>query len=288
MKPSKETPVICWWSGGITSAVACKIALDTYGTENCRVIMIDTQNEDEDTERFRLDWEKWFGIEVQKRSAIKSSPSPRYGRQFESIQDLWLEFESLNVASGAICSSYLKREVRQAYQRRHKYSAQVFGFDISEHRRAENMRKNYPASMPIFPLLEFGLSKEDCAKIVGNADIKIPRTYKYGFRNNNCFQTGCVQGGIGYWQKIQRDFPEKFLAMAEMEHKLTDLKGKPVTCLKDQSNEAKKHGMLQVFLIAHPNYPNNEDLSMMKGRDVEPLPECNGFCGTEDSGKTKF
>ena len=41
-------------------------------------------------------------------------------------------------------------------------------------------------------------------------------------------------------KKMERDFPEKFEAMAEMEHKLTDLRGEPVTMLKDQSNEAKK------------------------------------------------
>jgi len=35
--------IICWWSGGITSAVACKIAIDSFGIENCQVIMIDTK-----------------------------------------------------------------------------------------------------------------------------------------------------------------------------------------------------------------------------------------------------
>ena len=37
--------IIGWWSGGITSAVACKIAIDMYGVDNCRIIMIDTKNE---------------------------------------------------------------------------------------------------------------------------------------------------------------------------------------------------------------------------------------------------
>ncbi len=30
--------IIGWWSGGVTSAVACKIAADIYGLENCRFI----------------------------------------------------------------------------------------------------------------------------------------------------------------------------------------------------------------------------------------------------------
>lgn len=88
---------------------------------------------------------------------------------------------------------------------------------------------------------------------------------------------------------MKRDFPKKFDKMAEMEHRLTDLKGEPVTMLKDQSEEAKKivkdtgdKTRQFVFLKPHPNYPLLKDISMMKGREPKPLVECNGFCGTND------
>ena len=32
--------IIGWWSGGITSAVACRIAVDLYGPENVRIILL--------------------------------------------------------------------------------------------------------------------------------------------------------------------------------------------------------------------------------------------------------
>jgi len=97
--------------------------------------------------------------------------------------------------------------------------------------------------------------------------------------NKNCLgkNFGCVQGGIGYWQKILRDNKEAFEKRAELEHKLTDLKGKPVTMLKDQS----KGGGL-VFLKPHPDYPDIKDITMMKGREPKPLVDCNGFCGIND------
>lgn len=109
--------------------------------------------------------------------------------------------------------------------------------------------------------------------------FKVCQHIKYDgeIQNNNCWNTGCVQGGIGYWQKIQRDDIEKFDRMAKVEHELTDLKGEPVTMLKDQS----KGGGL-VFLKPHPKYPGMKDISMMKGREPKPLFECNGFCGTND------
>jgi hypothetical protein len=134
-----------------------------------------------------------------------------------------------------------------------------------------------------------GYDKDECLKIVKDAGIEIPRMYQLGFRNNNCFKTGCVQGGIGYWQKMSRDFPDKFNKMAEMEHKLTELRGEPVTMLKDQSNEAKelvketgKSYRQLIFLKKHPKYPELKCIEDMKQQEVKPLFECNGFCGTND------
>jgi len=127
-----------------------------------------------------------------------------------------------------------------------------------------------------------GYDKDDCLKIISDAGIEIPVMYKMGFRNNNCFGTGCVQGGIGYWQKMKTDFPEKFNNMAEMEHKLTSLKGKPVTMLKDQSKEAKQSGNVLVFLKKHDDYPELKCIDDMPKCEVKPLFECNGFCGTND------
>ncbi len=50
-----NNPVICWFSGGITSAVSCKLAIDLFGADNCSCIFMDTQNEDPDTYRFKDD-----------------------------------------------------------------------------------------------------------------------------------------------------------------------------------------------------------------------------------------
>lgn len=299
--------IICWWSGGITSAVACKTALDLFREKNeCRVIMIDTRNEDEDTYRFKNDCEKWFGVKIEKLSAITEKPNYSIdcskdmyndytfvdiGLNYENIQDVWTKHKSLNVATGAIFSTQLKRRVREKWQEENQYDYQVFGFefDKKEINRGLSLHKNHPKAKGIFPLLMMGYDKDNCLKIVQDAGIEIPRMYKLGFRNNNCFKTGCVQGGVGYWQKMQRDFPDKFETMAEMEHKLTYLRGEPVTMLKDQSNEAKKlveetdiKWKQFIFLKKHPEYPELKCLADMKPQEVKPLFECNGFCGIND------
>ena len=259
--------IIGWWSGGITSTVACKIAINLYGIKNVRLVFIDTRNEDEDTYRFKNDCEKWYGKEIETITSTKH----------ESIQAVWRRYKALNNANGAVCSSELKRLVRQQWQKINKWKYQIFGFELVEAKRAISLKLNHSETNPIFPLLMFGYSKKECIKIVQDAGIEVPRTYQLGYLNNNCFKTGCTQGGIGYWQKIQREYPDKFNTMAAMEHELTDVKNKPVTMLKDQS----KNGGL-VFLKPHKDYPKIKDISMIKGREPLPLFECNGLCGVND------
>lgn len=268
--------IICWWSGGVTSAVACRLAIDMFGLDRCRVVMIDTKNEHPDTYRFLMDCEKWYGKDIETITGI--------GDEYESIQDVWIKNKSLNVATGAICSYTLKRRVREKWQKDNHYSYQVFGFefDKKEFNRAASMKMNHGKANAIFPLLMMGYTKEDCIRIVQDNGIEVPVMYKMGFRNNNCFNTGCVQGGIGYWKKMKVEFPDKFDAMADMEHKLTELKGSPVTMLKDQGAHAKKTGINLVFLKKHRDYPQMKSIDDMAGDKVEPLFECNGFCGLND------
>lgn len=267
-------PIIGWWSGGIASAIVCRLIIDDFGKENCRIIMIDTMNEDPDTYRFLMECEKWYGLEIE---TIRNE-------EYDDIRDVWYKYKSLNVSFGAICSSELKRKAREDWQKENEYSAQAFGFDIDEVNRALSMKLNNPDVKPIFPLLNRMISKEECIEMVKDAGIEIPNMYKLGFQNNNCFQTGCVQGGIGYWQKMGREYPEKFEAMAKVEHDLTELRGEPVTMLKDQSKEAKRKPKKErlVFLKPHPDYPNNKDISMMEGREPKSLVDCIGVCGTND------
>lgn len=267
--------VILWWSGGVTSAVADYLALKLYGIENCRAIFLDTGNESKDTYRFKKDCEKWYGLKIESISGL--------GGEFKTIKDVWYKYQSLNVAHGAICSSTLKRDVRLAWEKENSYKYQVFGFDIDETKRAKSMTLNYPDAKAIYPLLLHGLSKKMCFEIIEQAGIEIPIMYKYGFHNNNCWKTGCVKGGIGYWQKMKREWPDKFYTMADVEHELTDLKGEPVTMLKDQSKEAKESGNKLVFLVKHPDYPNLKCIDDMEGREPKPLNDCNGFgCAVDD------
>lgn len=281
--------IICWWSGGITSAVACKIAQNLFGTDNCKFIFLDTGNEHDDTYRFLRDCETFlYGKEIEILSAIPD--------KYESIQDVWYRHKQLNTANGAVCSYMLKRRVREAWEKENTWDYQVFGFefDKKEFNRANALKLNHPHTKSIFPLMMMGMNKEDCIKFIQAHGIEIPVAYQLGYQNNNCLKTGCITGGIGYWKKLQREMPDAFNRMAKIEHDLTELRGYQVTMLKDQSKEAKnnikntgdKRAHL-VFLKKHDKYPHNKCIDDMEGREPKPLGDCNGFCGVDELNPKK-
>ena len=70
--------IIAWFSCGITSAVACKIALQTY--KDVVLYYTDTGSQEEDSLRFLHDCEQWFG---QKINIVRSK---EYTNHFDVIE----------------------------------------------------------------------------------------------------------------------------------------------------------------------------------------------------------
>jgi len=235
--------IISWFSGGITSAVATKIALGSY--DNVVPIFIETGGHHEDMPRFIKDCEKWFNKEILVLQ----------DKRFKDHIDLCEKLKVVNFISGAECSRTLKKKVRMKYEKTVDFAGQVFGFefDKKEINRAVRFEEQNPHTKPLFPLIGKRLTKAGCMDLVERAGIEAPTMYKLGYSNNNC--VGCVKGGKGYWNKIKQDFPETFERMATVERKI----GR--TCIKDQ------------YL---------DELDPASGRHkLPPMPECDLFCEIE-------
>ncbi len=191
---------IVWFSAGAASAVAAKLTL----AEGPAVLAYTNPgSEHPDNERFIADCEAWFGQEVVRL---------RSGR----YRDTWQVYEErryLNGPDGALCTVELKKKVRFAFQR--PDDRQVFGYTIEERDRADRFRRLNPEITLLTPLIDAGLSHADCLGMVENAGIKLPVLYLLGYGHNNCIP--CVKGGMGYWNKVRRDFPAEFDRMAKLE-----------------------------------------------------------------------
>lgn len=212
----KKSFIVGWWSAGITSAVAVKVALELY--ENVQLYYIGINTAHADNLRFKRDCEKWYGQEI---ITLKSR---EFDNQFEVIEKV----RAVNTPYGAPCTQRLKKDVRFDFEKLHELSLfnnvtilnQVWGYEyqLNQINRAIRHGQQYPGTKPLFPLIEKGLNKNQCAGLLMSAGIQIPEMYKLGYNNNNCI--GCVKGGKGYWNKIRIDFPETFERMARLERQI--------------------------------------------------------------------
>lgn len=199
--------IVAWWSAGVTSAVACKMALEMYKDVQIYYISIDTAHKD--NARFKAACEQWYGCTIQELKSAK------FDNQFDVIRSTG----AVNTPYGAPCTRLLKKDVRLAFERKNsgKIKHQVWGYEYEKRQinRAIRHGRKYAYTSPLFPLIEKGLTKENCALILQKAGIALPQMYRLGYNNNNCI--GCVKGGKGYWNKIRVDFPSVFAKMARME-----------------------------------------------------------------------
>ena len=244
---------LAWFSCGVTSAVACKLAVDRF-RDAVELVYIETGQAHPDNQRFIKQCEQWIGKEVKTiRSEIYSSPL-----------DV-AEKNLFNTPYGSPCTLHLKKKVRQEYQKQFKDVVHVFGFEYNKKEVNRAFRwLEQQCEDAYFPLIENRLTKRDCTKILQVAAIDIPAMYKMGYHNNNCI--GCFKGGMGYWNKIRVDFPEIFEKTAKLERE------KQSTCLK-------KYGK-RLYL---------DELDPKAGRHTDfDFPDCGLFCNLELEGLRVF
>ena len=235
---------ILWFSCGVTSAVACKLALNKYGKENCHIAYIKIDSAHQDNKRFIALCEKWYDAKVNVYQ------SEKYKDQFEVM----IAKKFINSPFGAPCTLELKKKVRIEIEKQIDFDGQIFGFEFEkkEINRAIKFEEQYPDSKPLYPLIENKLSKPECLAILESAGIEKPDMYKLGYHNNNCI--GCVKGGMGYWNKIRIDFPEIFQKMLDVEE----------------------------YVGAHALKIPLKDLKPTDGRHETPIaPSCGLFCQIE-------
>ena len=230
--------VLAWFSCGAASAVAAKLSVEKYGGR-AEVLYCDTlAYEHPDNLRFLLDVQRWIGTPIK---ILKSDT-------YADILDVFRRTRWLVGTKGARCTTELKKNVRTAYQR--PDDVHVFGFTTDEQHRVDRFYREQPDVLAEFPLIDAGISKAECHRLIAAAVIQSPAMYRLGYDNNNCI--GCVKGGKAYWNKIRRDFPEAFDRMAKIERELN------AAICKNEAIVNGKRTRQRVFLDELPHDAQDE------------------------------
>ena len=189
--------IVVWFSCGAASAVAAKLAVETYG-DRCHVVYCDTlASEHPDNARFFADVERWIG---RKITIIRSE-------KYATIDDVFERTRFMSSPFGARCTTELKKLPREAFQE--PSDTHVFGYTSEETRRAASFEDHNPTLTVEWLLIDRGVTKQRCLGMLEQAGIKLPAMYSLGFDHNNC--PGCVKSqAAGYWNRVRRNFPDVF------------------------------------------------------------------------------
>jgi len=224
-----ETSIVSWFSAGVSSAVATKLAIERID----QIIYIHIDDHHPDTLRFVDECQEWFG------KTILTMQSP-----YKNVNNALLGAGGrgyVNGVAGAPCTRFLKRRVRKEWELKQKGKLiYVWGMDKTESHRAEKLKAAMPEQRHLFPLIEQRITKQEAHGILKASGINRPAMYELGYHNNNCI--GCVKGGMGYWNMIRKDFPGIFASRAAIEREVGGTCIKGVYLDELEENRGKKGG----------------------------------------------
>lgn len=195
---------VAWFSTGVSSFCACYLAKDVD-----EIIYTHVADQHPDSLRFLHDCEKLLG---RKITILQSD-------KYKDVNDVIRRTRYVNGPMGASCTTHLKKNVRKQWEKEHPgFHIYVWGFDANETKRANRLVEAMSDYDHEFPLIDLGMTKEDCHGLASKLGLKRPVMYDLSYPNNNC--VGCSKGGKGYWNKIRVDFPEVFAERAKVEREI--------------------------------------------------------------------
>lgn len=193
--------IAVWFSCGAASAIAAMQTKIQYG-HDCAIRILNNPviEEDTDNRRFLKDVEDWIGIEIE---TVTNHKYPSC-----SAVDVWERRGYMSGVHGAPCTIELKKQARVQFEMDNDIDWHVLGFTAEEEKRFCNFQsKERINTLPV--LIEAGLTKADCYRILLEAGIAPPISYEKGYPNANC--KGCVKAtSPTYWNHVRRVDPDVF------------------------------------------------------------------------------
>ena len=203
--------IAVWFSCGAASAVAAKRTIERYGKiASVKVLNNPVIEEDTDNLRFLKDVAGWIGQDIE---TVRNPNWPSC-----SAAEVWQKRKFMSGPHGAPCTLELKKAARQEWERHHQVDLNVLGFTADEIKRHQRFIQNERTNvLPI--LIEEGITKADCFKILKDAGLKLPRVYEMGYPNANCI--GCVKAtSPTYWNHVRKNHPGVFALRAQQSREI--------------------------------------------------------------------
>lgn len=190
--------IAVWFSCGAASAVAAKMAISRFSDAEIRILNTPVPEEHEDNQRFRNDVANWLGYDIE--TVVNENPKHR------SCDDIWKN-NYMSTPRGAKCTQLIKKKARQQWESKNPGYTPVLGFTADESSRHDKFVLTERYIIPV--LIDLGITKSDCYRIIREAGIDLPEIYRLGYPNANCI--GCVKAtSPTYWNHVRKVHPDVF------------------------------------------------------------------------------
>lgn len=225
------------FSGGIGSWATAKRVAEEHGVDDLTLLFADVKGstadphigEDEDLYRFNADAAANVGAEL----VVVSD-----GR---NIWEVFKDDRFLGNSRLANCSKFLKQRPSRAWLEANRSpddTVVYVGIDWTETHRLPAIEKAYLPYTAKAPLTDPPyLDKEQMIEWAVKEGLEPPRLYARGFPHNNC-GGGCVRAGMGQFEMLLRQNPERFATWERKEQEIRDHLAKDVSILKDRRKTA--------------------------------------------------
>lgn len=211
MEPKSGDIIAVWVSCGAASAAAAILTCKKYG-ETCDIRLINNPVAEEhpDNQRFVDDLSEYLCRDIER---VKNPDWPN-----ASIFEVFERRKYISGVAGAPCTGELKKKARQFWENANRVDWHVMGFTVDEKHRHDRFtmteRENV---LPV--LIERGMTKDDCGKMMVALGLRMPKVYSLGMPNANCL--GCVKAtSPTYWNLIRNIAPENFERLSVLSREL--------------------------------------------------------------------
>ena len=202
--------VAVWFSCGAASAVALQKTILRYPKCKIRVLNNPVREEPDDNRRFLNDIANWLKVDIELVI------NPKYPHC--SAVKIWEKVRAMAFPKGAPCTTRLKREARQYWEKTNHFDWLVMGFTAEESRRANNFKMTERTNL-LTPLIDLKINKKRCFEIIQKAGIRLPISYYNGLPNANCI--GCPKAtSPNYWSAVKKNYPDIFQQRLELSERL--------------------------------------------------------------------
>jgi len=222
---------LCNFSGGASSILATKIALENFGVENCDIVFCETNSHLPFMNEIIIKARDYFNCHI----TILNS-----GKKLEDLVLKYGHYQNTKLCN--YCTRILKQDLLLKYCKEVYHDndyIDVLGYDYSKKEIKRAAKFILFKGRGCFPLIELKIDKIQTLDILAKNGLDLKEHYRHD-THNNCVP--CIKAGKAHWNYVKKHHPDIFNKWLEIEKQLQK-EGK-ANCLDTyltDNKEPKRH-----------------------------------------------